>query len=104
MDAACARLEARAKARAENERAEYERKVAARAGREGSAKGPEPKPPADTPGPDEQINLTDPDARLMRKSKREGYTQSYNAQASSPVHQPPCYGICQAGECGVCFF
>jgi len=73
--------EARAKARAESERAEYEGKVAARAERQGSAKGPEPKPPRDTPEPDEQINLTDPDARLMRKSKRESYTQSYNAQA-----------------------
>ena len=81
MDTACAQLEARAQARAEVERAEYERKVAARAEREGSAKGPEPKPPRATPEPDEQINLSDPDARLMRKSKREGYTQSYNAQA-----------------------
>ena len=53
----------------------------ARAERHGSAKGPEPKPPRDTPEPDEQINLSDPDARLMRKSKREGYTQSDNAQA-----------------------
>ena len=81
MDQACAQLEARAEARAEAERADYERKVAARAAREGSAKGPEPKPPKDTPEPDEQINLTDPDAHLMRKSQRESYTQSYNAQA-----------------------
>ena len=81
MDAACAQLEARAQARAQAEQAEYERKIAARAEREGSAKGPEPKPPRATPEPDEQINLSDPDARLMRKSKREGYTQSYNAQA-----------------------
>ena len=81
MDAACAQLEARAQARAAAEQAEYERKVTARAEREGSAKGPEPKPPSATPEPDEQINLSDPDARLMRKSKREGYTQSYNAQA-----------------------
>jgi transposase len=81
MDAACAQLEARAQARAEAERADYEHKVAARRQREGSAKGPKPKPPQATPEPDEQINLTDPAARLMRKSKREGYTQSYNAQA-----------------------
>jgi transposase len=81
MDQACAQLEARAQARAAAERADYERKVAARQQREGSAKGPEPKAPKDTPAPDEQINLTDPDARLMRKSKRESYTQSYNAQA-----------------------
>ena len=79
MDLACARLEARAQARAAAERAEYERKVAGRQQRGGAGRPPEP-PPA-TPRPDEQINLTDPDARLMRKNKREGYTQSYNAQA-----------------------
>jgi transposase len=81
MDEACAQLEARAKARAEAEKAEYERKLAERQQREGKTKGPQPKPPSDTPAPDQQINLTDADARLMRKSKREGYTQSYNAQA-----------------------
>ena len=81
MEQACERLEQRAKQRAAAERVEYERKLAARQQREGSAKGPEPKPPKDTPEADEQINLTDADARLMRKSQREGYTQSYNAQA-----------------------
>jgi len=81
MDAACAALEARAQTRAAEERAEYEKKLAAREQREGSAKGPEPQPPQDTPGPDAQINLTDPESNLMRKSKRESYTQSYNAQA-----------------------
>lgn len=81
MDEACARLEQRARARAAAERAEYERKVAAREQREGSSKGPEPKPPRGTPAPDAQINLTDADAPLMRKSKRESYTQSYNAHA-----------------------
>ena len=81
MDAACAQLEARAQARAAAEKADYERQVAARDQRQGSAKGPVPQPPPATPEPDEQINLTDPDARLMRKNKREGYTQSYNCQA-----------------------
>jgi transposase len=81
MDAACAQLEARAQTRAAAERADYERQVAAREQRSGSAKGPIPQPPQDTPEPAAQINLTDPDARLMRKSKREGYTQSYNCQA-----------------------
>jgi transposase len=81
MDDACAQMEARARTRAAAEQAEYEAKLAARAQRAGSAKGPEPKPPKDTPEPDEQINLTDPDARLMRKNQREGYTQSYNCQA-----------------------
>ena len=81
MDQACAQLEARAQARAAAARADYERKVTAREQRESSAKGPPPKPSPATPEPDEQINLTDPEARLMRKNKREGYTQSYNAQA-----------------------
>lgn len=81
MEEACARLEARAQARAEAEKADYERQLAERQQREGRAQGPRPKPPTETPAPEEQINLTDADARLMRKSKREGYTQSYNAQA-----------------------
>ena len=81
MDTACAALEARAQARAAVERAEYEKKLAAREQRAGSAKGPVPQPPKATPEPDEQINLTDAESNLMRKSKREGYTQSYNAQA-----------------------
>jgi hypothetical protein len=59
MDEVCARLEQRARARAAAERADYERKVAARQQREGSAKGPEPKPPTAPTAPDEQINLTD---------------------------------------------
>ena len=79
MNAACAQLEERAKARAKLERAEYERKLAAREERRHG--GPTPKPPSEKPEPDEQINLTDADAHLMRKSTREGYTQSYNAQA-----------------------
>jgi len=81
MDQACAQLEQRAQARAAAEKEDYQRKLAERQERQGSAKGPQPKPPKDSPEPDQQINLTDADARLMRKNKREGYTQSYNAQA-----------------------
>lgn len=81
MDEACTRLEQRAKDRADAERADYEGKVVERDQREGRRKGPKPKPPSGRPGNDEQINLSDPDARLMRKSKRDSYTQSYNAQA-----------------------
>ena len=81
LDAARRRLEARAKARAEAERAAYEAKVAARAGRKGRAKGKQPKPPGGTPRGDEQSNLSDPDSRLMRKSKRHEFRQAYNAQA-----------------------
>lgn len=80
MDEACAQLEQRARAREQAERAEYERKLAERTAQPRG--GPKPKPPAAGPQSDEQINLTDPDAPLMRKNSREGYTQSYNAQAA----------------------
>ncbi len=81
LDAACKRLESQAKARAENERGEYERKVAEREARKGKHKGKKIKSPDDTPGGGEQTNLTDPDSGLMRKSKRHEYRQSYNAQS-----------------------
>jgi transposase len=81
LDAAFERLEHQAKARAESERSEYERKVAERESRKGRRKGKKIKPPDDTPGGGEQTNLTDPDSGLMRKSKRHEYRQSYNAQS-----------------------
>lgn len=81
MQQARRELEARARQRAEAERAEYERKLAEREQREGRSKGPRPKPPDSTPRPEQQVNLSDPDSGLMRKSKRSSYTQSYNAQA-----------------------
>jgi transposase len=79
LDAACARLEAEAAARAEEERPAYEEKKRAHAARGG--RGRAPKEPDDTPPPDAQSNLTDPDSALMRKSKRHEYRQAYNAQA-----------------------
>jgi len=80
--AARARLEEQARARAENERAAFEAKCAAREQREGKRKGPKPKPPVCEPRPDEQTNLTDPESRLMRKSKNAAWQQAYNAQAA----------------------
>lgn len=82
LDAACARLEAEAKARAQAEQADYERRKAAHEtdGRNGG--GRPPSPPSETPRPEQQSNLTDPDSRLMRKNKRSAYRQSYNAQAA----------------------
>jgi transposase len=80
LDAACARLEAEAKARAEAERPEYEEKKAAYDARKGR-RGRPAKPPEETPPPERQINLTDPDSQLMRKSKAHEYRQAYNAQA-----------------------
>lgn len=82
LDAAKRRLEAQAKARAEAERSDYEAKVAAREKRKGRAKGKHPKAPDETPRPDEQSNLSDPDSRLMRKNKKDAYRQAYNAQAA----------------------
>ena len=80
LDAACARLEAEAKAQAEAERPEYEAKQAAYDARKGRRVRP-PKPPDETPPADRQINLTDPDSQLMRKSQAHEYRQAYNAQA-----------------------
>jgi hypothetical protein len=74
-------LEQRAKARARAEEAEYLRKVAAREQRKGRRKGKRIQRPDEQPAATEQINLVDADSRLMRKSKRHGYEQSFNAQA-----------------------
>jgi transposase len=44
-------------------------------------RGHEPKPPASSgPDPKSQSNLTDPDSRILRKSKNEAFAQAYNAQ------------------------
>jgi transposase len=80
LDAACARLEAEAKARAEAEHPEYAKKKAIFEAKTGQ-RGRPPKPPDETPPPDRQSNLTDPDSALMRKSAAHEYRQAYNAQA-----------------------
>lgn len=80
LDAACARLEAEAKAQADAERPQYERMKAAYEAKKGR-RGRPPKPPDETPPPTRQSNLTDPDSALMRRSERHEYRQAYNAQA-----------------------
>lgn len=80
MDRATARLEAQAKAQAERDRAAHAEKVAAREARPGRRKGPKIQPPTETPKPETQTNLTDPDSQLMRKNKHSEYRQAYNAQ------------------------
>ena len=80
LDAACARLEAEAKAQAEGQRPQYEANRAAYEAKKGR-RGRPPKPPDETPPPGRQSNLTDPDSQLMRKSKAHEYRQAYNAQA-----------------------
>ena len=80
LDAACARLEAEAKAQADAERPEYEAKKAAYEAKKGR-RGRPPKPPDEAPPPTRQSNLTDPDSALMRRSEAHEYRQAYNAQA-----------------------
>lgn len=79
-----AKLEARAKERFEREQAEYQAKLAKREAKEkASGKKPggkPPKPPQAGPRPDDQINLTDEDSRIM-KVAGGGFEQCYNAQA-----------------------
>lgn len=80
LDAACARLEAEARAEAEAAGPAYEAKKAAYDSKTGR-RGPPPKPPSDAPPPARQCNLTDPDSALMRRSDAHEYRQAYNAQA-----------------------
>jgi transposase len=87
MNRAIDELKERAKKRDEKARAAFEEKLAERERKEKEAGkkpgGPVPKPPKAGPeNSNEQVNLNDPDARIMRKNKRAGFTQSYNAQAA----------------------
>ena len=81
LDRACAELECRARLATATERASYERKVSERECRSGSRKGRRIKAPKEEPAGKQQINLTDADSGLMRKSKQHEYRQTYNAQA-----------------------
>ena len=80
-----AKIEARAKERLERERAEHEAKMAAREAKtKATGKKPggkPPQPPAEGPRPDDQINLTDEESRIMPVAGG-GFEQCYNAQAA----------------------
>jgi len=80
-----AEIEARAAERFEREQAEYKAKVKAREDKhKRTGKKPRGKPPAPpTAGPrtKDQVNLTDPDSRIM-PAPGGGFEQSYNAQAA----------------------
>lgn len=87
LDAACARLEAEARAEHVAAKADTETKKAAYAARTGR-RGKPPVPPEDgpdgngpLPAPERQSTLTDPDSALMRKSAPHEYRPAYNAQA-----------------------
>jgi hypothetical protein len=71
LDAACARLEAEAKA----ERPQYENKKAAYEAKKGR-RGRPPKPPDEAPPPSRQSNMTDPESALMRRSDAHEYRQA----------------------------
>lgn len=79
-----AKIEARAKERFEQEQAEHEAKMKARAAKEEETGrkpgGRPPQPPKEGPRPDDQINLTDEESRIMPVAGG-GFDQCYNAQA-----------------------
>lgn len=85
MDAAKAKIEARARARFEREQAAYQEKLAKRAARTAQTGkqpgGKPPKAPEEGPTAQDQINLTDEDSRIMRVAGG-GFEQCYNAQAA----------------------
>ena len=80
-----AKIEARAKERFQREQAEYEARLAARdakaaaTGRKPGGKAPQP--PKEGPLPQDQINLTDEESRIMPVAGG-GFEQCYNAQAA----------------------
>lgn len=78
-------IEARAQERHAHEQADYEDKLAARAARTKATgkkpRGRPPAPPTVGPAPTDQVNLTDPDSRIMPVADG-GFEQCYNAQAA----------------------
>ena len=83
--AAKAKIEACAKERHERERAAHQAKLAKRQAREAKsgkkADGKPAQPPAAGPRPQDQVNLTDEDSRIM-KVAGGGFEQCYNAQGA----------------------
>jgi transposase len=78
-------LEARAQERYAAEQAAYQAKLRAREAK-ARAKGRKPggsppKPPEPGPRDQDQYNFTDPDSRIMKNSRDEGFDQHYNVQA-----------------------
>ena len=76
-----------------------EAKLAARAAKEAATGkkpgGKPPQPPQAGPRPNDQVNLTDADSRIM-KVNGGGFEQGYNAQAEVDTekhagHGPPCH-------------
>ena len=85
MEQAKAKIEASARGRFEREQAEYQEKLAKREAHTAETgkkpTGKPPQPPQAGPKPEDQINLTDEESRIM-KVAGGGYEQCYNAQAA----------------------
>jgi transposase len=81
-------LEAEAKARAQVERIEIERRRAEREQQPEKRGGRDFRDPKEEPAPKAQRNFTDPDSRIMIDGATKGFVQSYNAQAAvDDAHQ-----------------
>jgi transposase len=80
-----ATIEARAKERHARETAEHEAQMAAREARQAATGkkpgGKPPQPPSEGPPPNDQVNLTDEESRIM-PAAGGGFDQCYNAQAA----------------------
>ena len=93
-----AELERRSEERYQIEQQEYERKFAERekkekeTGKKSRGKKPQPPVQGSGPRPKDQINLTDPDSRIMPKGN--SFMQGYNAQASVDTRSLLIVGHC----------
>lgn len=88
LEKARAVIEQRARERAQSERADYERKAAAREAKKARGErvgGRAPQPPDETPRPGDQYNFTDPESRIMKAGNGDHFEQAYNAQAAVEV-------------------
>jgi transposase len=78
-------IESRAKVRYEQEKSEYDAKIAEREAKEKARGkklgGRKPKKPEDGPRDKDQVNFTDEDSRIMPQAGG-GFVQAYNSQAS----------------------
>lgn len=81
------KIKTRARERFEREQAEYEDKMARRKAYEEETgkkpKGREPSAPSAEPLPQDQVNLTDEESRIM--PTQSGFEQAYNAQAGVDI-------------------